>query len=67
MSARLSGHLNLTIAYGATDFAVGDTFAIEVAGGEYSGIDFDGAETEPPAVQIAAGVLGVAIDTTETD
>lgn len=66
-TAFLSGHLNLTIAYGVTDFAVGDTFAIEITGGLYSGIDFDAAETDPPGVQIAAGVLGVAIDTTETD
>lgn len=66
-TAFLSGHLNLTIAYGVTDFAVGDTFTIEIIGGEYSGIDFDAAETDPPSVQIAAGVLGVAIDTTETD
>jgi hypothetical protein len=63
----LSEHLNLTIAYGATDFAVGDTFAIEITGGEYSGINFEAAEMDPPGVQIAAGVLGVAIDTTETD
>ena len=58
-----SGHMVLTIADGSTDFEVGDSFAIEVTGGDYAGIDFAVAEADPPGVQIAAGVLGVAVNT----
>ena len=47
-------HLNLTIADGATDFAVGDTFAIEVSGdGKVVGLD-------PAAVDGTAQAIGIA-------
>ena len=56
------GHLNLTVADGAADFAVGDTFAIEVAGdGKVVGLD-------PMAVDGTAEAVGiVAYDVTAPD
>ena len=56
------GHLNLTVADGATDFAVGDTFAIEVSGdGKAVGLD-------PTAVDGTAEAIGiVAYDVTAPD
>ena len=49
-----SGHLNLTVADGATDFVVGDAFAIEVAGdGKVVGLD-------PAAVDGTAEAIGIA-------
>ena len=55
-------HLNLTIADGATDFVVGDTFAIEVSGdGKVVGLD-------PTAVDGTAEAIGiVAYDVTAPD
>ena len=56
------GHLNLTVADGATDFAVGDTFAIEVSGdGKVVGLD-------PAAVDGTAEAIGIAaFDVTAPD
>ena len=55
-------HLNLTIADGATDFAVGDTFAIEVSG------DGKVVELDPAAVDGTAEAIGiVAFDVTAPD
>ena len=57
-----SGHLNLTVADGATDFAVGDTFAIEVAG------DGKAVALDPAAVDGTAEAIGiVAFDVTAPD
>ena len=48
------GHLNLSVADGATDFAVGDTFTIEVSGdGKVVGLD-------PTAVDGTAQAIGIA-------
>ena len=60
--AYAGGHLNLTVADGATDFAVGDTFAIEVSGdGKVVGLD-------PAAVDGTAEAIGiVAYDVTALD
>ena len=60
--AYAGGHLNLTVADGAADFAVGDTFAIEVAGdGKVVGLD-------PTAVDGTAEAIGiVAFDMTAPD
>ena len=56
------GHLNLTVADGATDFVVGDTFAIEVAG------DDKVAGLDPTAVDGTAEAIGiVAYDVTAPD
>ncbi len=57
-----SGHLNLTVADGAADFAVGDTFTIEVSGdGKVAGLD-------PTAVDGTAEAIGiVAFDVTAPD
>ena len=56
------GHLNLTVADGAADFAAGDTFAIEVSGdGKVVGLD-------PTAVDGTAEAIGiVAFDVTAPD
>ena len=56
------GHLNLTVADGAADFAVGDTFTIEVSGdGKVAGLD-------PTAVDGTAEAIGiVAFDVTAPD
>ena len=61
-TAYAGGHLNLTVADGAADFAVGDTFAIEVAGdGKVVGLD-------PTAVDGTAEAIGiVAFDMTAPD
>ena len=56
------GHLNLTVADGATDFAVDDTFAIEVSG-DGKVVAFD-----PAAVDGTAEAIGiVAHDVTAPD
>ena len=49
-----SGHLNLTVADGATDFAAGDTFAIEVSG------DGKAVALDPAAVDGTAEAIGIA-------
>ena len=55
-------HLNLTVADGATDFAVGDTFTIEVVG------DGKVAALDPAAVEGTAEAIGiVAFDVTAPD
>ena len=61
-TAYAGDHLNLTVADGATDFAVGDTFAIEVSGdGKAVGLD-------PTAVDGTAEAIGiVAFDVTAPD
>ena len=61
-TAYAGGHLNLTVADGATDFVVGDTFAIEVAGdSKVTGLD-------PAAVDGTAEAIGiVAFDVTAPD
>lgn len=46
-------HIAITIADGATDFAAGDTFAIEVTAGEYEALDL--AATD--GTQIVAAIL----------
>jgi hypothetical protein len=56
-----SSAFSLTIADGSTDFAVGDGFTIVVAGGAYSGFAFG----DDAGVQVAAGVLSIAIDTSD--
>ena len=57
-----SGHLNLTVADGATDFAAGDSFVVEVSGdGKVTGLD-------PTAVDGTAEAIGiVAYDVTAPD
>ena len=61
-TAYAGGHLNLTVADGAADFAAGDTFAIEVSGdGKVVGLD-------PTAVDGTAKAIGiVAFDVTAPD
>ena len=61
-TAYAGGHLNLTVADGAADFAVGDTFATEVSGdGKAVGLD-------PTAVDGTAEAIGiVAFDVTAPD
>ena len=61
-TAYAGGHLNLTVADGATDFVAGDTFAIEVSGdGKVTGLD-------PAAVDGTAEAIGiVAYDVTAPD
>ena len=56
------GHLNLTVADGAADFAVGDAFAIEVSGDDkVVGLD-------PAAVDGTAEAIGIAaFDVTAPD
>ncbi len=53
-TAYAGGHLNLTVADGATDFVVGDTFAIEVAG------DGKAVALDPAAVDGTAEAIGIA-------
>ena len=56
------GHLNLTVADGAADFVVGDTFAIEVSG------DGKVVALDPAAVDGTAEAIGiVAYDVTAPD
>lgn len=53
-------HIALTIADGAADFVVGDTFAIEVTAGEYSALNLAGTD----GTQVAAGVLHAGTNAT---
>jgi len=56
--AYLSSHINLTISDGATDFAAGDAFTVDVVLGEYAELDpaaSDGTES-------AAAILFDAVD-----
>ena len=56
------GHLNLTVADGAADFAVGDTFTIEVSG------DGKVVALDPAAVDGTAEAVGIAaFDVTAPD
>ena len=56
------GHLNLTVADGAADFAVGDTFTIEVSG------DGTVVALDPAAVDGTAEAVGIAaFDVTAPD
>ena len=61
-TAYAGDHLNLTVADGAADFAVGDTFTIEVSGdGKAVGLD-------PAAVDGTAEAIGIAaFDVTAPD
>lgn len=57
-----SGFLNLTIADGSADFAIGDVFNITVAGSSaFAAYDF-AADPTPP--QVATAVLGADVDAT---
>ena len=61
-TAYAGDHLNLTVADGAADFAVGDTFAIEVAG------DGKVVALDPAAVDGTAEAVGIAaFDVTAPD
>ena len=61
-TAYAGGHLNLTVADGAADFAAGDTFAIEVTG------DGKAVDLDPTAVDGTAEAIGiVAFDVTAPD
>lgn len=56
-------HVVVTIADGATDFAVNDTFTFEVSGGDYEALDV----TEDDGVQTVAGILYAGVDATDSD
>jgi hypothetical protein len=62
-----SDDLQLLIADGSADFVLGDTFSIQITGGNFSGYDFDADEAAfvagTPIVQVASGVLSADIDT----
>lgn len=58
-----SDHLTLTIADGATDFSVGDTYTITVTAGDYEQLDTAATTGE----QIAAAILFGAVDATSAD
>lgn len=58
-----SEHLTLTIADGNPDFAIGDSFTIEVTGGDYELLDPAATTGE----QTAAGVLWEGRDATSAD
>ena len=61
--AHTSDHLDITIADGATDFSVGDTYTITVAAGDFE-ILTPAATT---GAQIATGILFGAVDATSAD
>lgn len=61
--ATSSDHLTITIADGAADFAVNDTWTIAVTGGDYSQLALAGTD----GTQIAAGVLYGAVDASAAD
>jgi hypothetical protein len=61
--ATVSDHLTITIADGATDFAAGDSFTIEVTGGDYEALDTAATTGE----QAAAAVLLDRVDATSAD
>lgn len=61
--AYTSDHLGITIADGATDFSVGDTYTIAVSGGDYEILD----PAEDDGAQLAAGILYGAVDATSAD
>lgn len=58
-----SDQLGITIADGATDFSVGDTYTIAVTGGKYTQLAPSGTDGS----QIAAGILYGAIDASSAD
>lgn len=58
-----SDHLGITIADGATDFSVGDTYTIAVTAGDYEILD----PAEDDGAQIAAGILYGAVNATSAD
>lgn len=60
-----TGGLSFTLADGATDFAVGDTFAITVAAGSGKWVALD--TTATTGGQIAAGVLYGYVDASAAD
>lgn len=59
------GGLSFTLADGATDFVVGDTFAITVATGSNKYVEHDAAGTD--GRQVAAGILFGAVNATSAD
>lgn len=61
--ATASSHLTLTIADGAADFVVGDTFEIVVTEGDTTVLAPAGTD----GTQIASGVLYAAVDATAAD
>lgn len=61
--ATASSHLTLTIADGAADFAVGDTFEIVVTEGDTTALAPAGTD----GTQIANGVLYAAVNATAAD
>lgn len=58
-----SDHLGITIADGATDFSVGDTYTIAVSGGDYEILD----PSEDDGAQIATAILGPECNATSAD
>jgi len=58
-----SDHLGITIADGATDFIVGDTYTIDVTGGDWEALD----PIEDDGAQIAAGILFGGTNATAAD
>lgn len=58
-----SEHLGITIADGATDFSVGDTYTIAVEAADYEALD----SAEDDGANIAAGILCSAVDATSAD
>jgi hypothetical protein len=64
-AAYSTGGLAFTLADGATDFAVGDTFAITVAAGSGKWVEHNAANTD--GSQIANGILFAAVDATSAD
>lgn len=58
-----SDHLGITVADGATDFSVGDTYTIAVSGGDYSILAPAGTD----GTQIAAGILYASVNAASAD
>lgn len=58
-----SDHLTITVADGATDFVVGDSFTIAVTGGDYEALDLAATTGE----QIAAAILWEGRDAASAD
>lgn len=61
--AAANDHVTVTVADGAADFVVGDTFAIEVEAGKYAALDLAGVDGS----QIAAGILYASANATDAD
>lgn len=61
--AYTGNHLNMTLADGATDFVVNDSFTITVAAGKYVALNVAGTDGS----QIASGILYDNVDATAAD